>query len=109
MAAQDQDPWTLAKDVLPLLSYSAPFAIYHQYLQVCAIHKKKAFQYVLVIRTKSHGDEHFTASGDMYAQPSAREDGYQSANNRTLATRISGATIKNSPSHADELFWRLCS
>ncbi|KAG2332075.1 hypothetical protein Bca52824_003255 [Brassica carinata] len=36
MAAQDQDPWTLAKDVLPLLSYSAPFAIYHQYLQPLA-------------------------------------------------------------------------
>ena len=34
-------------------------------------------------------DEHFTASGDMYAQPSAREDGQQSANNRTIATRIS--------------------
>ncbi|CAN6808311.1 unnamed protein product [Brassica oleracea] len=36
MAAQDQDPWTLAKDVLPLLSYSVPFAIYHQYLQPLA-------------------------------------------------------------------------
>ncbi|KAJ0239899.1 hypothetical protein HA466_0226150 [Hirschfeldia incana] len=36
MAAQDQDPWTLAKEVLPLLSYSAPFAIYHQYLQPLA-------------------------------------------------------------------------
>nr|XP_018475671.1 PREDICTED: tRNA (adenine(58)-N(1))-methyltransferase non-catalytic subunit trm6-like [Raphanus sativus] len=36
MAAQDQDPWILAKDVLPLLSYSAPFAIYHQYLQPLA-------------------------------------------------------------------------
>ncbi|CAN7063448.1 hypothetical protein IGI04_017144 [Brassica rapa subsp. trilocularis] len=36
MAAQDQDPWSLAKDVLPLLSYSAPFAIYHQYLQPLA-------------------------------------------------------------------------
>ncbi|CAF1873494.1 BnaC04g50410D [Brassica napus] len=36
MAAQDQDPWALAKDVLPLLSYSAPFAIYHQYLQPLA-------------------------------------------------------------------------
>ncbi|CAN7008124.1 unnamed protein product [Brassica rapa subsp. trilocularis] len=36
MAAQDQDPWTLAEDVLPLLSYSAPFAIYHQYLQPLA-------------------------------------------------------------------------
>ncbi|WZZ34802.1 hypothetical protein YC2023_018203 [Brassica napus] len=35
MAAQDQDPQTLAKDVLPvLLSYPTPFAIYHQYLQV---------------------------------------------------------------------------
>ncbi|XP_010518199.1 PREDICTED: tRNA (adenine(58)-N(1))-methyltransferase non-catalytic subunit trm6-like isoform X1 [Camelina sativa] len=36
MAAQDQDPWSLVKDVLPLLSYSAPFAIYHQYLQPLA-------------------------------------------------------------------------
>ncbi|VYS55642.1 unnamed protein product [Arabidopsis thaliana] len=36
MAAQDQDPWIVAKDVLPLLSYSAPFAIYHQYLQPLA-------------------------------------------------------------------------
>ncbi|KFK37363.1 hypothetical protein AALP_AA4G246900 [Arabis alpina] len=36
MAAQDQDPWSLAKNVLPLLSYSAPFAIYHQYLQPLA-------------------------------------------------------------------------
>ncbi|CAN6836437.1 tRNA (adenine(58)-N(1))-methyltransferase non-catalytic subunit trm6-like [Brassica napus] len=36
MAAQDQDPWALANDVLPLLSYSAPFAIYHQYLQPLA-------------------------------------------------------------------------
>ncbi|ESQ39207.1 hypothetical protein EUTSA_v10001448mg [Eutrema salsugineum] len=36
MAAQDQDPWSLAKDVLPLLSCSAPFAIYHQYLQPLA-------------------------------------------------------------------------
>ncbi|KAF3577934.1 hypothetical protein DY000_02034777 [Brassica cretica] len=35
MAAQDQDPRTLAKDVLPvLLSYPTPSAIYHQYLQV---------------------------------------------------------------------------
>ncbi|KAG2288383.1 hypothetical protein Bca52824_047987 [Brassica carinata] len=38
---------------------------------------------------KSHDNEHFTASGDMYAQTSAREDGHQSANNRTIATRIS--------------------
>ncbi|VVB03491.1 unnamed protein product [Arabis nemorensis] len=36
IAAQDQDPWSVAKDVLPLLSYSAPFAIYHQYLQPLA-------------------------------------------------------------------------
>lgn len=32
--AQAEDPWTLAKYVLTLLSYFAPFAIYHQYLQV---------------------------------------------------------------------------
>ncbi|RID65602.1 hypothetical protein BRARA_D00786 [Brassica rapa] len=32
--AQAEDPWTLSKDVLTLLSYCAPFAIYHQYLQV---------------------------------------------------------------------------
>ncbi|CAH8266083.1 unnamed protein product [Arabidopsis lyrata] len=36
IAAQDQDPWSVAKDVLPLLSYSAPFVIYHQYLQPLA-------------------------------------------------------------------------
>ncbi|WZZ51388.1 hypothetical protein YC2023_051495 [Brassica napus] len=77
MAAQDQDhdPRTLAKDVFPvLLSYRTPFAIYHPYLQK---------------NNKSHDNEHFTASGDMYAQTSAREDGHQSANNRTIATRIS--------------------
>ncbi|KAK0575436.1 hypothetical protein LWI29_000469 [Acer saccharum] len=33
MAAPEIDPWNLVKDLLPLLSYSAPFAIYHQYLQ----------------------------------------------------------------------------
>ncbi|XP_023639619.1 tRNA (adenine(58)-N(1))-methyltransferase non-catalytic subunit trm6 isoform X2 [Capsella rubella] len=36
IAAQDQDPWSFVKDALPLLSYSAPFAIYHQYLQPLA-------------------------------------------------------------------------
>lgn len=50
-----------------------------------------------------------TAAGDMYAQSSAREDGYQSPDNRTVATRISGASFKISPSHADELLWWLCS
>uniref|UniRef100_A0A2P2KXN6 tRNA (adenine(58)-N(1))-methyltransferase non-catalytic subunit TRM6 n=2 Tax=Rhizophora mucronata TaxID=61149 RepID=A0A2P2KXN6_RHIMU len=33
IAAPDLDPWSLVKDLLPLLSYSAPFALYHQYLQ----------------------------------------------------------------------------
>ncbi|XP_050228188.1 uncharacterized protein LOC126677556 [Mercurialis annua] len=36
IAAPDLDPWRLVKDMLPLLSYSAPFAIYHQYLQPLA-------------------------------------------------------------------------
>ncbi|MBA0691544.1 hypothetical protein Goari_009166 [Gossypium aridum] len=34
IAAPEQDAWSLVKDLLPLLTYSAPFAIYHQYLQV---------------------------------------------------------------------------
>ncbi|OMO87406.1 hypothetical protein CCACVL1_09048 [Corchorus capsularis] len=34
IAAPEQDPWSLVKHLLPLLSYSAPFAIYHQYLQL---------------------------------------------------------------------------
>ncbi|XVF58437.1 hypothetical protein PTKIN_Ptkin07bG0066900 [Pterospermum kingtungense] len=33
IAAPEQDAWSLVKDLLPFLSYSAPFAIYHQYLQ----------------------------------------------------------------------------
>ncbi|KAK2452276.1 tRNA (adenine(58)-N(1))-methyltransferase non-catalytic subunit trm6 [Trifolium repens] len=36
IAAPDLDTWTLVKDLLPLLSNSAPFAIYHQYLQPLA-------------------------------------------------------------------------
>ncbi|KAK6256872.1 hypothetical protein QUC31_000331, partial [Theobroma cacao] len=36
IAAPEQDAWSLVKDLLPLLSYSAPFAIYHQYLQPLA-------------------------------------------------------------------------
>lgn len=36
IAAPDLDTWTLIKDLLPLLSNSAPFAIYHQYLQPLA-------------------------------------------------------------------------
>ncbi|XP_021907310.1 tRNA (adenine(58)-N(1))-methyltransferase non-catalytic subunit TRM6 [Carica papaya] len=36
IAAPEQDAWTIVKDLLPLLSYSAPFAIYHQYLQPLA-------------------------------------------------------------------------
>ncbi|GMI82492.1 tRNA methyltransferase 6 [Hibiscus trionum] len=33
IAAPEQDAWSLVKDLLPLLAYSAPFAVYHQYLQ----------------------------------------------------------------------------
>lgn len=36
VAAPDLDAWTLVKDLLPLLSSSAPFAIYHQFLQPLA-------------------------------------------------------------------------
>lgn len=36
IAVPDQDAWTIVKEVLPLLSFSAPFAIYHQYLQPLA-------------------------------------------------------------------------
>ncbi|CAN1323052.1 tRNA (adenine(58)-N(1))-methyltransferase non-catalytic subunit trm6 [Linum perenne] len=36
IAAPDLDPWSAVKRLLPLLSYSAPFAIYHQYLQPLA-------------------------------------------------------------------------
>ncbi|CAL5205818.1 unnamed protein product [Lathyrus oleraceus] len=36
IAAPDLDTWTVVRDVLPLLSNSAPFAIYHQYLQPLA-------------------------------------------------------------------------
>ncbi|KAM7257060.1 hypothetical protein ACFE04_012801 [Oxalis oulophora] len=36
IAAPDVDAWNLVKDLLPLLSYSAPFVIYHQYLQPLA-------------------------------------------------------------------------
>ncbi|CAN6463546.1 unnamed protein product [Victoria cruziana] len=37
MAAPDLDPWNIVQELLPLLSYSAPFAIYHQYLQPLAM------------------------------------------------------------------------
>ncbi|WCJ35114.1 tRNA (adenine(58)-N(1))-methyltransferase non-catalytic subunit trm6 [Euphorbia peplus] len=37
IAAPEVDAWSLIKDLLPLLSYSAPFAIYHQYLQPLAV------------------------------------------------------------------------
>ncbi|CAL1355622.1 unnamed protein product [Linum trigynum] len=36
IAAPDLDPWSTVKRLLPLLSYSAPFAIYHQHLQPLA-------------------------------------------------------------------------
>ncbi|XP_048332390.2 uncharacterized protein LOC107408411 isoform X2 [Ziziphus jujuba] len=37
IAAPDLNTWRLVKDLLPLLSNSAPFAIYHQHLQPLAI------------------------------------------------------------------------
>ncbi|XP_062014474.1 uncharacterized protein LOC133731012 [Rosa rugosa] len=36
IAAPELDTWSLVKEILPLLSNSAPFAIYHQYLQPLA-------------------------------------------------------------------------
>ncbi|KAK7382958.1 hypothetical protein VNO78_28622 [Psophocarpus tetragonolobus] len=36
IAAPELDTWTLVRDLLPLLANSAPFAIYHQYLQPLA-------------------------------------------------------------------------
>ncbi|CAJ1972541.1 unnamed protein product [Sphenostylis stenocarpa] len=36
VAAPELDAWTLVRDLLPLLANSAPFAIYHQYLQPLA-------------------------------------------------------------------------
>ncbi|KAL3840228.1 hypothetical protein ACJIZ3_024819 [Penstemon smallii] len=36
VAAPDLDAWGIMKELLPLLSYSAPFAIYHQYLEPLA-------------------------------------------------------------------------
>ncbi|MCD9560426.1 hypothetical protein HAX54_019108 [Datura stramonium] len=36
IAAPELDPWGLIKEVLPLLSFSAPFAVYHQYAQPLA-------------------------------------------------------------------------
>lgn len=34
IAAPELDPWGIIKEVFPLLSFSAPFAVYHQYAQV---------------------------------------------------------------------------
>ncbi|CAK9148278.1 unnamed protein product [Ilex paraguariensis] len=36
IAAPDLDAWSTVKELLPLLAFSAPFAIYHQYLQPLA-------------------------------------------------------------------------
>ncbi|CAL1383980.1 unnamed protein product [Linum trigynum] len=36
IVAPDLDPWSTVKRLLPLLSYSAPFSIYHQHLQPLA-------------------------------------------------------------------------
>ncbi|XP_009613532.1 uncharacterized protein [Nicotiana tomentosiformis] len=37
IAAPELDPWGIIKEVLPLLSFSAPFAVYHQYAQPLAM------------------------------------------------------------------------
>lgn len=34
VAAPSVDAWSIVKEVFPLLSFSAPFVVYHQYLQV---------------------------------------------------------------------------
>ncbi|XP_052202415.1 uncharacterized protein LOC127808093 isoform X2 [Diospyros lotus] len=36
IAAPDVDAWNIVRELLPLLSFSAPFAIYHQYIQPLA-------------------------------------------------------------------------
>nr|XP_043633880.1 tRNA (adenine(58)-N(1))-methyltransferase non-catalytic subunit trm6 [Erigeron canadensis] len=36
IAAPDMDAWSIVKEVLPYLAFSAPFVIYHQYLQPLA-------------------------------------------------------------------------
>ncbi|KAK1406615.1 hypothetical protein QVD17_42079 [Tagetes erecta] len=36
IAAPDVDAWSIVKEVLPFLAFSAPFVIYHQYLQPLA-------------------------------------------------------------------------
>ncbi|XP_019250255.1 PREDICTED: tRNA (adenine(58)-N(1))-methyltransferase non-catalytic subunit trm6 isoform X1 [Nicotiana attenuata] len=36
IAAPELEPWGIVKEVLPLLSFSAPFAVYHQYAQPLA-------------------------------------------------------------------------
>ncbi|KAH7849916.1 hypothetical protein Vadar_024872 [Vaccinium darrowii] len=36
IAAPDVDAWSIVKELLPFLSFSAPFAIYHQYIQPLA-------------------------------------------------------------------------
>lgn len=37
IAAPELDAWIIVQELLPLLSYSASFAIYHQYLQVICL------------------------------------------------------------------------
>ncbi|ONK80832.1 uncharacterized protein A4U43_C01F22260 [Asparagus officinalis] len=40
VAAPEMDVESIIEDLLPILSYYAPFAIYHQYLQVCYVNLK---------------------------------------------------------------------
>jgi len=50
VAAPEMDVETIVQDLLPLLSYSAPFVIYHQYLQVWHLKLKVSNYYLLVLK-----------------------------------------------------------
>ena len=118
IAAPDADAWSLAKDLLPLLSYSAPFAIYHQYLQVIWFKFLRFVQlktwlcilfyfrwqyyywifFLVLLNRLSLVVEYLlnclwnsnAATCNMHAQFTTGENGNWFANFRTLATWISG-------------------
>ena len=48
IAAPDVDAWSIIKELLPLLSYSAPFVIYHQYIQVTCFKNFILFIWVIM-------------------------------------------------------------
>lgn len=45
VAAPFVDAWSIVKEVFPLLSFSAPFVVYHQYLQVITIESSDDFNF----------------------------------------------------------------